>query len=530
MDISRLCTPLWLVLTLAVGSYGFSVDPSFGGKSVYASAPSFGGKSVYAPAPSFGGKSVYAPAPSFGGKSVYAPASIFGGKSVYTPAPSFGGKSVYAPSPSYVAAPAPSYVSAPTPAPGYYPGLSSAPSKSGSLVERFRWRFIDYDFPSAEERYAAMAQQLYIPENNLPVGIEIWNNKLFVSVPRWAAGVPATLNYLPLDEAPVEEPKLIPYPDWASNRIDDCDALTTTYRIRVDECDRLWVLDSGTVGIGNTTQQVCPYAYHVFDLRTNKRIRKYQLKDDDINADTFIANIAVDVGKTCDDTFVYASDELGYGLIVYNWLENDSWRLEHGFFQPDPLAGDFNVGGINFQWSEEGIFGMSLSAPLGNGFKTLFFHALASNREFSVSTEILRNKAKKDDNYHDFVVLPSRGPGGHVTSQTFDSNGVLFYNLVDQNAVGCWDSKKPYSKENLQVVARDDVGLIFPSDVRVDRTSTLWVISDRMPIHLEASLDFRDVNFRIFFSPVRDLIAGTVCDSVPAVNEVKDISQYLYYK
>ncbi|KAG8261504.1 hypothetical protein J6590_070908 [Homalodisca vitripennis] len=171
-----------------VGSYGFSVDPSFGGKSVYASAPSFGGKSVYAPAPSFGGKSVYAPAPSFGGKSVYAPASIFGGKSVYTPAPSFGGKSVYAPSPSYVAAPAPSYVSAPTPAPGYYPGLSSAPSKSGSLVERFRWRFIDYDFPSAEERYAAMAQQLYIPENNLPVGIEIWNNKLFVSVPRWAAG------------------------------------------------------------------------------------------------------------------------------------------------------------------------------------------------------------------------------------------------------------------------------------------------------------------------------------------------------
>lgn len=63
-------------------------------------------------------------------------------------------------------------------------------------------------------------------------------------------GVPATLNYLPLGSAPVDEPRLIPYPDWASNREDDCDALTTTYRIRVDECDRLWVLDSGTVGIG----------------------------------------------------------------------------------------------------------------------------------------------------------------------------------------------------------------------------------------------------------------------------------------
>uniref|UniRef100_A0A1B6MN03 Protein yellow n=2 Tax=Graphocephala atropunctata TaxID=36148 RepID=A0A1B6MN03_9HEMI len=173
---------------------------------------------------------------------------------------------------------------------------------------------------------------------------------------------------------------------------------------------------------------------------------------------------------------------------------------------------------------------MGISLPLTNGFKNLFFHSLASNREFSVSTEILRNKAKKDDNYHDFVVLPSRGPGGHVTSQTFDSNGVLFYNLVDQNAVGCWDSNKPYSKENLQVIAKDDVGLIFPSDVRVDRTSTLWVISDRMPIHLEASLDFRDVNFRIFFAPVRDLIAGTACDSAPVRNELnKEVSQFLYY-
>lgn len=281
---------------------------------------------------------------------------------------------------------------------------------------------------------------------------------------------------------------------------------------------------------GNTTQQVCPYAYHVFDLHTNRRIRKYQLKDDDINANTFIANIAVDVGKTCDDTFVYASDELGYGLIVYDFQRDDSWRVEHGFFFPDPLAGDFNIGGINFQWSAEGIFGMALSPPQPSGFKTVFFHALASNREFFVSTEILRNKEKKDESYHDFSVLPSRGPGGHVTSQWIDQNGIMFFNLIDQNAVGCWDTRKPYSKENLAVVAKDDEGLIFPSDVRVDRTGTLWVISDRMPVHLEASLDFRDVNFRIFFAPAQALITGTVCDPSAVGSKVKtEVSQYIGY-
>lgn len=253
------------------------------------------------------------------------------------------------------------------------------------------------------------------------------------------------------------------------------------------------------------------------------------MREEDVNEKTFIANIAIDVGQSCDDTFMYASDELGYGLIVYDWLKDDSWRIERGFFLPDPLAGDFNVGGINFQWDLEGIFGMALSPVQRNGFKTLFFHALASNREFSVSTEVLRNKEKKDENYHDFVALSSRGPGGHVTSQTMDPNGILFFNLVDLNAVGCWDSRKPYRRENLQVIAKDDQGLIFPSDVRVDRTSTLWVISDKMPVHLEASLDFTEVNFRIFFAPVQSLVSGTLCDPSVISNKLQhDIPQAIY--
>lgn len=235
------------------------------------------------------------------------------------------------------------------------------------------------------------------------------------------------------------------------------------------------------------------------------------MNPDDINADTFIANIAVDIGKSCDDTFVYASDELGYGLIVYSWKDNESWRLEHSYFMPDPLAGDFNVAGLNFQWGEEGIFGLALTPLQHNGFRTLLFHPLASNREFAVSTEILRNKAKRDDNYHDFLVLPSRGPNTHITSHTMDHNGVLFFNLIDQNAVGCWDSNKMYKPENLGIIAKDDVGLVFPSDVRVDRSGILWVISDRMPVHLIASLDFRDVNFRVYFAPVHELITDTVC-------------------
>lgn len=89
------------------------------------------------------------------------------------------------------------------------------------------------------------------------------------------------------------------------------------YRIKADKCGRLWVLDAGTIGIGNTTQNVCPYSINVFDLATNTRIRRYEFRADDTNANTFIANTAVDIGRSCEDTFAYFSDELGYGLIAY---------------------------------------------------------------------------------------------------------------------------------------------------------------------------------------------------------------------
>lgn len=262
---------------------------------------------------------------------------------------------------------------------------------------------------------------------------------------------------------------------------------------------------------GNTTEQVCPYALHAFDLKTDRHILRYQYKDTDIKPDTFIANIAVDVGDTCDDVHVYASDELAYGLIVFSLQAADSWRFEHGFFRPDPLRGDFNVAGLNFQWDAEGLFGMALSPKLPGGDRTLFFHPLASFREFAVSTRVLKNKDLVGNSYQAFVALNERGPDTHSTSELMTEDGIMVYNLVDQNAVGCWNWAVPYGPESQAVIARDDVGLVFPSDLRVNN-GYLWVISDRMPVHLESTLDFNDVNFRIYYAPLSELIAGTPCE------------------
>lgn len=122
-----------------------------------------------------------------------------------------------------------------------------------------------------------------------------------------------------------------------------------------------------------------------------------------------------------------------------------------------------------------GIFGITLSPILKDGFRVLYFSPLASHREFAVSTRILRDENKVEESYHDFVYLPERTENSHTTSRVMDDNGIMLFNLIDQNAVGCWHSSNPYMPEYHDVVDRDDVALVFPSDVKIDYTGMVWV-------------------------------------------------------
>lgn len=56
------------------------------------------------------------------------------------------------------------------------------------LQERYSWTQLDFAFPSQQMKQQAIAAGDYIPTNALPVGVEHWGNKLFVTVPRWMDG------------------------------------------------------------------------------------------------------------------------------------------------------------------------------------------------------------------------------------------------------------------------------------------------------------------------------------------------------
>lgn len=85
--------------------------------------------------------------------------------------------------------------------------------QSGPFKTLYYWKQLDFEYPSKRLKKDAIANGDFIQENNLPLGLEVYEDRVFVTMPKWKNGVPASLASLP--KTPREaSPKLRPYPSW----------------------------------------------------------------------------------------------------------------------------------------------------------------------------------------------------------------------------------------------------------------------------------------------------------------------------
>lgn len=75
----------------------------------------------------------------------------------------------------------------------------------------FEWRQLDFEYPTFLDRQRAILNGEFIPTNSVPLGVDRWRNRLFVTMPRWKNGIPASLASLPLP-ALDRSPPMRPYP------------------------------------------------------------------------------------------------------------------------------------------------------------------------------------------------------------------------------------------------------------------------------------------------------------------------------
>ncbi|KRT85796.1 hypothetical protein AMK59_1416 [Oryctes borbonicus] len=358
----------------------------------------------------------------------------------------------------------------------------------------------------------------YIYENNIPMSASRWKNKLFVTVPRRSKGIPSTLNYVPIDKPERHNVPLIPYPDLQTNAIKaprGQEHIVSVNRPAVDVCDRLWMVDIGLINTLNNKTKVGPQRVVIIDLNSDKIIKTHNFKDSDLRPGTAISMTVVDVtADHCDDAYAYFPDLVGFGLLVYSLKQDDSWRVTHNYFYLEPQGGEFNIGGMPFQW-DDGIFSVALTDQKSDGTRDAIFHAMAGTHLYSVSTKILRDKALATRSYHrnDFKVLGDRGPGSQTSATDLHKpTGIMFFNLVNQNAVGCWNTNKPFDRQNFDIVQKNDTVMIYPSDMEIYKDD-LIVLTNGMPIFLYSSLNYDKTNFRVWMNNVHEAVKGTVCEN-----------------
>jgi len=88
--------------------------------------------------------------------------------------------------------------------------------------------------------------------------------------------------------------------------------------------------------------------------------------------------------------------------------------------------------------------------------------------------------------------------------------------LVQLTAIACWDIGKPFTPENIVIIAQDEETLQYVSGIKVITNRSgeeeLWLNTNRLQKTINMSLKSTETNFRIIKGTVDDIIRGTNCE------------------
>lgn len=394
-----------------------------------------------------------------------------------------------------------------------WPGLGA---KSDLRIVK-QWAELDFVFPSQEAQRIALERNYYKPGSSVPIDVDVSHrqgipSRIFVTIPRFGPGRPVTLGTVETDG------RIKGYPDysWHDNQGFNCAGLTSVFRVAIDECQRLWVMDSGKIG----DTQSCPPQLLAFDLTTDKLIYRHVVNQSSYSDLSLFITPVLDIRSRgagdCTFTHVYVADVSGFGLLIVDVLKNKSWKVTHRTFYPYPSRGVFSIAGDKFELMD-GVIGLALSPYKPGGERNLFFHALASTTENVVSTRVLRNESYASNKQLDMdsiYVYPQERPT-QSAAQAMDSNGIMYFGMMSPPAIYCWNTATKFSPRNFHALAIDEETLQFASGVKIVINTRgeeeLWVLTSSFQRVMTGTISSDRINYRIHTANLSTLLQKSGC-------------------
>lgn len=224
----------------------------------------------------------------------------------------------------------------------------------------YQWKVVEFDLPSNVK----LNSSEFIQENTFISLLKIFENRMWITTPRYRRGVPVTLSTVPYNHVRFwwqqyfspnynESPKLTPFPNYEMNEEGNCNALQLVHSMEIDQFGRLWVIDVGRVNILEEILQegqalnLCPAKLVIFDV-TNGRsdvIFTYIFPNDVAPHTSNILKGMQVACDTIDDCWAFIPDIALSRLVVYNHRNKESWTAQHPSMAPDENKINFSING-----------------------------------------------------------------------------------------------------------------------------------------------------------------------------------------
>ncbi|XP_033215188.1 protein yellow-like [Belonocnema kinseyi] len=379
----------------------------------------------------------------------------------------------------------------------------------------YQWNIIEPEWPNQEDRETSLANGSYIPENNPITGIKLWKDNLYLTVPRWRNGVPATLTVISAipdqtlvntqhgnQNLNVVNPKLKPFPNWQMQTIGDCKSFQFVQSMEIDPLGRMWVIDTGRIDIQTENpKNLCPPRLVILDLETGGTVLRNYVFPTDV-ADyksAFLNDIVLDHEH---GGFAYITDagKKDPGLIVYSLATNTSWKVRHGTMWAEDEAKSLTVNDVKKNLTVN-IDGIALS-PSSRYDRMVYYTPLTSFNLYSIPTAILKTGLS---NVSDFIRKIGRR-GSQTDGMMMTSTGTLFFGLLANNSVAYWRTPQIFEQSSGQdsvlkvdenILSRDDNLLQWPDTFAIDEEGYLWCVTNALQNFSTKNFNPNSTNYRV---------------------------------
>ena len=334
---------------------------------------------------------------------------------------------------------------------------------------------------------------------SMPTGVTISHDgRIFLCFPRWGDPVEFTVGEL-------VDGRVVAYPNEAMNRPNPNDpaaSLMSVQSVVVDPRNRLWLLDTGSIGFAETGFGG-PKLIGI-DLRENRVIKKILFPQQVALPTTYLNDMRFDLRRGRGGmAFITDSSQLGpNGLITVDLESGRSWRRLHDHPSTKPVWGFLPiVEGQPMMGREPGHppshihFGADGIAISADG-RYLFYCPLASRRLYSVAVDALADENLPEGQVAQTVI--DHGEKGASDGLESDSAGYIYATNYEHNAILRW---RPGGQWETLV---QDPRLLWPDTLSVGADRYLYVTAnqlERQPAYHEGK-DLRRKPYHLLRTPV----------------------------